>query len=174
MRRTAFTLIELIVVIAIIAILASIIAPNAFKAVEKAKISGTVGDWKGIKTGVMAYYSDMGSWPTNCNSPTNCASGDLFTGTASAGWDGPYLDKWPTGKWANTNITYTVGTANVFGSGGVSERYITLSNVPSAAAQKIDTAVDGGTTFNFTNGTSRYNSTSLDMMILLSRDGAVS
>ena len=37
--RKGFTLIELIVVIAIIAILAAIIAPNAFRAIEKAKAS---------------------------------------------------------------------------------------------------------------------------------------
>ena len=36
MRKSGFTLIELIVVIAIIAVLAAIIAPNAFKAIEKA------------------------------------------------------------------------------------------------------------------------------------------
>ncbi|SHJ08964.1 prepilin-type N-terminal cleavage/methylation domain-containing protein [Desulfofundulus thermosubterraneus] len=34
-----FTLVELLVVIAIISILAAIIAPNAFKAVEKAKVA---------------------------------------------------------------------------------------------------------------------------------------
>jgi len=39
--RRSFTLIELIVVIAIIAILAAIIAPNAFRAIEKAKVAET-------------------------------------------------------------------------------------------------------------------------------------
>ena len=40
MNRQSFTLLELIVVIAIIAILAAIIAPNAFRAIEKAKVIG--------------------------------------------------------------------------------------------------------------------------------------
>lgn len=40
--RIGFTLIELIVVIAIIAILAAIIAPNAFRAIEKANIQKAV------------------------------------------------------------------------------------------------------------------------------------
>jgi prepilin-type N-terminal cleavage/methylation domain-containing protein len=39
MSTRAFTLIELIVVIAIIAILAAIVAPNAFRAIEKAKVA---------------------------------------------------------------------------------------------------------------------------------------
>ena len=61
-----FTLIELIVVIAIIAILAAIIAPNAFRAIEKSKIAKTQEDLKAIKTGVMALYSDTGKFPNGC------------------------------------------------------------------------------------------------------------
>ncbi|MCF7873830.1 MAG: prepilin-type N-terminal cleavage/methylation domain-containing protein, partial [Candidatus Omnitrophica bacterium] len=50
MFKRSFTLIELIVVIAIIAILAAIIAPNAFQAIEKAKIIEAIGDFKTLKT----------------------------------------------------------------------------------------------------------------------------
>lgn len=89
--KKSFTLIELIVVIAIIAILAAIVTPNAFKAIEKAKLSRTAADMKGIKTACLGYYSDTGTWP-NCHYITD-ASSSLISNPGVAGWDGPYLDK---------------------------------------------------------------------------------
>lgn len=91
MLSKSFTLIELIVVIAIIAILAAIIAPNVFKAIEKAKISRTVADMKSIKTAVLSYYADTGSWPNSHYIRDNTSS--LLTDPGIAGWDGPYLEK---------------------------------------------------------------------------------
>ena len=172
MRSRGFTLIELIVVIAIIAILAAIIAPNAFKAVEKAKISGTSGDWKSIKTAAMAFYSDTGTWPGNCSGAT-CVSGDFFNNTGgNNGWDGPYLDKWPTGRWGNGvvswNFTIGAGSSN-FGASNAPERWVTITNVPATSADKLDKAIDSGTTSNYTSGNGRYTGTT--MTILVTRDG---
>ncbi|MBU1112676.1 MAG: prepilin-type N-terminal cleavage/methylation domain-containing protein [Candidatus Omnitrophica bacterium] len=120
-----FTLIELIVVIAIIAILAAIIAPNAFKAIEKAKISRAIAELKNIKTASLSYYADNGRFP--CNkvggwgkdpgfvnpvTPANCWPDELHPGEncTAAGvcvdgttWDGPYLEKWPySSPWLGT------------------------------------------------------------------------
>src|SRR3989338_2256659 len=89
--KKSFTLIELIVVIAIIAILAAIIAPNAFRAIEKAKISRVVADLKAIKTATFAYYADTGKWPISgvyISDDTH----PLLSDDGSAGWDGPYLE----------------------------------------------------------------------------------
>ena len=115
--KRGFTLIELIVVIAIIAILAAIIAPNAFKAIEKAKTTKLIGDMKALKTATLAYYSDMGFWPADVcpdddpgftqqqaynvrtgGAPACLSSGQYPTNwqaILSQSWDGPYLDKWP-------------------------------------------------------------------------------
>ena len=58
--RKWFTLIELIVVISIIAVLSAIIAPNAFRAIEKSKITKALSD---IKTSIFdtpgAEYSTL-------------------------------------------------------------------------------------------------------------------
>ncbi len=90
-----FTLIELLVVIAIIGILAAIIAPNAFQAIEKARISKTVADIKAIKTACLLYYSDVGEWPQNQYLLDEDNS--LMTNKENKeGWDGPYLEH--TGK----------------------------------------------------------------------------
>ena len=62
-KNKGFTLIELLIVIAIIGILAAIIAPNAFNAIEKAKIAKVISDLNAIKTASLIYYADMGFWP---------------------------------------------------------------------------------------------------------------
>jgi general secretion pathway protein G len=106
-----FTLVELLVVIAIIGILAAVIAPNAFRAVEKSKISRTVSDLKAIKGAAMAYYADTGVFPPNDDSYPGGAQGHGYRGTdfltnrnGTPGWDGPYLEKWPEATyWAGTH-----------------------------------------------------------------------
>ncbi|MCX7926675.1 MAG: prepilin-type N-terminal cleavage/methylation domain-containing protein, partial [Candidatus Omnitrophica bacterium] len=144
-KEVGFTLIELIVVIAIIAILAAVVAPNAFKAVEKAKISGALSDFNSIKTAAMAFYSDIGVWPASCSTPTECAQVGFINQNASlTGWDGPYLEKWPQASKWNGIVAY-INNANTsfFGSPGAGERYVNMTNVPFTAAQKIDIQIDG-------------------------------
>jgi general secretion pathway protein G len=173
MLKRGFTLIELIVVIAIIAILAAIIAPNAFKAVEKAKVSGAIEDFRSIKTGAMAYYSDVGTWPSNCTSASTCSAGYVATDN-QAGWDGPYLEKWPAqGKWGG-NYTYT---NNPSGSGWNStpagERFVNITIVPASTAEKVDLQMDG--IKNNTRGDVRYPSTTgnQNVGVIVSRDGSI-
>jgi len=109
--KKSFTLIELIVVIAIIAILAAIIAPNAFKAIEKAKITNTIAIAKVLKTAGESYYADIRIWPadvsrgydpgfmkSNAYNPDLGIEVPLPTDSAAlitAHWDGPYLERWP-------------------------------------------------------------------------------
>ncbi len=128
--KQSFTLIELIVVIAIIAILAAVIAPDTFRAVEKAKVAKGAADIKTIKTAVMAYYADNGRFPCSnvggwCNDPgfmapitaVTCESADLWDhhgGTQTCAtcidgpaWDGPYLDRWPArNPWENAYVPW--------------------------------------------------------------------
>ena len=96
--RAGFTLIELLVVIAIIAVLAAIITPNAFKAVEKAKVSRTISEVRTIKTAALAYYSDTGTWPIlyRLTDPVN----SFLTDPGIARWDGPYVEKWSPHPWS--------------------------------------------------------------------------
>ncbi len=111
--KKSFTLIELIVVIAIIAILAAIIAPNAFKAIEKAKVARAMADWKAFKGASGSFYADTGQWPGTANTNRRIEDTGLLTdpGTIS-GWDGPYLEggtvKHPWGGmyWLSRNVDY--------------------------------------------------------------------
>jgi general secretion pathway protein G len=91
MNNNSFTLIELIVVIAIIAILAAIIAPNAFRAIEKAKIARACADFKHNHHACAALYADTGHWPTT--DQNRIRDSELMSNLYGwAGWDGPYLE----------------------------------------------------------------------------------
>jgi general secretion pathway protein G len=147
--RKGFTLIELIVVIAIIAVLAAIVAPSAFKAIEKGKVSATIGDFKSIKTSAMAYYADTGQWPASMSNGSG-----LVTNDSVSGWDGPYLEKWPArGAWGGC-YTYTRNTTH---------RWVSLANVTNNSAAKVDQQVDGGDGSGA--GSVTWNSTGLTIVV---------
>lgn len=120
--KKVFTLIELIVVIAIIAILSAIVTPNAFKAIEKAKVSRAMADSESLRAAAETYYADVGFWPPDVNRgydpgftrtlPYNPDTGDVpalnpsgypenWEALAQAYWEGPYIEKWPNfNPWA--------------------------------------------------------------------------
>ncbi len=100
MNKRAFTLIELIVVIAIIAVLSAIIAPSAYKAIEKAKYTQMAGDLRVLKTALISLSSDVGRPPQveDYGSHPLIQDTDLIRPiifSASQGWDGPYIERVP-------------------------------------------------------------------------------
>lgn len=141
-RKTkGFTLVELLVVIAIIGILAAVVAPNAFKSIEKAKVSTAISDYKAFKTAVLNYYGDTGRWPattTDGKGGAAAGSASLLTDstTHTNGWNGPYIEKWPTkNPWGGTYTFYNGAYRDwdADGSANDTARYIQLTNVPSEA-----------------------------------------
>jgi len=113
--KKSFTLIELIVVIAIIAILAAIIAPNAFKAIEKAKIAQAVADFRTLKKVWQTFAVDVGRFPTEGGAADEdyainpvMSETHLLQETVSGantptfnGWDGPYIETAPKFPWGS-------------------------------------------------------------------------
>jgi len=63
MKRTAFTLIELLIVVAIIAILAAIAVPNFLEAQTRSKVSRVKNDCRAIATAIEAYSVDWNGPP---------------------------------------------------------------------------------------------------------------
>lgn len=114
-----FTLTELMVVIAVISILAAVIAPNAHRLIDKAKVTKAKRDAQILRAASLEYYGDMGFWPPDVNrgadpgfmkplpwypDPDHApwAAPDpntLLTArqrqVIQDEWDGPYLNKWP-------------------------------------------------------------------------------
>ena len=164
MNKDSFTLIELIVVIAIIAILAAIIAPNAFRAIEKAKVANLVSTLRALEKGMLVYYADTGvhmyrhgqspasdcpGWVGWGGTPPGCAypySVNTHTGdmgymcnycTGLAGWDGPYLDN---------KVTYTPWNQGYYHINRPSQDRVRffMTYVPANMRQKIDEVMDDG------------------------------
>lgn len=141
-----FTLVELLVVIAIIAILAGIVTPNAFNAIEKAKVAKAEADYRAIKSAALNYYTDTGTWPVSGNggdyetkmfiTGENIQSNNQTVWSKPAGWNGPYLEKWPDkNPWGGSYTFKSASSSTPWGN--VNARWIELSNVPKTAFQKL-------------------------------------
>ena len=164
----------MLVVIAIIAILAAVVAPNAFRAIEKAKISGSMADVRAMKTGAISYYGDTGVWPGDGIGIAAAPINGLVRNDGVAGWDGPYLEKWPQlARWggAYTFKNNSIRDWNGDG-GGDTSRYVEITSVPQRAAQTIDLQLDGVVGAGV--GTVRHGTVApIAVQILVSTDVAV-
>ena len=157
--KKSFTLIELIVVIAIIAVLAAIIAPNVFKAIEKAKIARAIADFRTIKTALLALNVDTGNWPVTRSPDPGwqrniVLDSDLYMNLNNwPGWDGPYLETRYIGSpWGGRMAMQSTNE----GRGPQQELLIEyddnciqlpkLCPVPLESAQVIDEKMDDGDT----------------------------
>jgi type II secretion system protein G len=157
MRKYGFTLVELIVAIAIIGILAAVIAPQAFMAIEKSKVTKAVTDFKTIRGGCMALYSDTGYWPHGGNSQVRIHESDLMRDNTSwEGWDGPYMDGFKGNTpWGGTYYFTTNGNMNP-AKGPAYELAIEFENrcfpngpngkcsIPVSSSDRIDAMLDDG------------------------------
>ncbi|HDN85841.1 MAG: type II/IV secretion system protein [Candidatus Omnitrophota bacterium] len=163
--KKGFTLVELIVVIAIIAILAAVVAPQAFRAIEKGKVSALLGDYKSIKTATMALYADTNSWPADGNNGEDL----VYNASGISGWDGPYLEKWPGQN--PFGGTYTINNESAtrdWDGDGSNDDAVVLqaTNISNTQFNRIDNQIDGGD--GAANGSMRYNAANSRVDMLLS------
>lgn len=139
-NERGFTLVELLVVIAIIGILAAIIAPNAFKAIEKGKVAAAEADYKAIKAAALNAYTDTGLWPPSgqTGEDPGLVAKNKWTDAPDT-WNGPYLERWPTKNPWGGEYTYKNDSTPPTGSNwsGANFRWLEIDSVPSGAADII-------------------------------------
>ena len=133
------------------------IAPNAFRAIEKAKISRATEDMRTIKTAAMAFYTDTGTWPLRHIGDDRRSSGMGFVtndngdGNPVPNWDGPYLQKWSVNPWGDIHSSYgnkyywdADDSGDDNGDGISPEAQVIMFNVPRKSAQTLDSSYDNG------------------------------
>lgn len=140
-NEKGFTLIELLVVIAIIGILAAVIAPNAFKAIEKSKVAAVEADYKAIKSATLNFYTDTSQWPSDVNAGVDPGfMTEPATPADLKGWNGPYLERWPENCPLGGEYDYNNNNSNV--------RYLTITGITKSARDRLDNDLDGGDSKN--------------------------
>lgn len=98
MRRSGFTLVELMLVVIIIGVLVAMVAPRMAGRSEQARVAVAQADVDlNIATALKLYEVDNGSFPT-----TEEGINALLDAPGSAkNWKGPYFEKKPVDPWGN-------------------------------------------------------------------------
>ena len=111
LRRSGFTLIEILVVIVVIAILATLVAPNIFQHVGAAKSATAKSQIEMLGAALDAYRLDNGSYPTTEQGLN--ALWEKPTTDPPANWRSPYLRKpVPMDPWGRPYVYLFPGQAN--------------------------------------------------------------
>lgn len=100
-RRSAFTLIELLLVLVILAVLAAVVVPKFTNRSEQARTAAAKTDVAVIETALDAFEIDNGRFPSSeeglgalLEQPTNATN-----------WQGPYLKRgMPVDPWGNAYV----------------------------------------------------------------------
>ena len=111
--QDGFTLVEILVVIIVIAILATLVAPNVFQHVGRAKDSTAKAQMEMLGAAVDAYRLDNDQYPTT-EQGLAALNTRPSSGPAPRDWRGPYLKKRdvPLDPWGKPYVYRSPGTAN--------------------------------------------------------------
>ncbi|MCM8814990.1 MAG: type II secretion system protein GspG [Candidatus Omnitrophica bacterium] len=108
MKKTGFTLIEILVVLVIISAIAAISMPAVRKARNKAAILKTKSIIASIETALFMYQTDMGDYPESTGSSTILFEA-LMGPVDDENWKGPYMRFKQADVDENKNIIDTWG-----------------------------------------------------------------
>ena len=132
-RRSAFTLVELLIVIVILAVLAAIAIPRFMNSGQRSKEASLKSDMKLIRNAVQVFQTDTGAYPASLDAlvlTTAPAAGVDTAGAAKTinapDWKGPYMQSVPADPVSGSTLTYsttagTVGKVSSSASGNDSD-----------------------------------------------------
>ena len=110
--KAGFTLVEILVVIIVIAILATLVAPNVFRHVGRAKDSTARAQIEMLSAAVDAYRLDNDQYPTTEQGLAALQAKPNAPPTPRD-WRGPYLKREvPLDPWGRPYLYRSPGTAN--------------------------------------------------------------
>ena len=118
MRRSAFTLVELLIVVIILGILAAVVIPQFSDASTDAKVSSLTTNLQTIRGQIDLYkLQHNGSYPVQATFATQMTSKTDADGTVNAtGKFGPYLQRIPTNPFTvggtGNDVTNTAAATN--------------------------------------------------------------
>ena len=113
-RRSAFTLLEVLVVIVVIALLATFVAPNLFRNVGDAKTATAKAQIESLSTALDTYRLDNGRYPSTAQGLA--ALWQKPTIDPPANWREPYVRKAiPDDPWGRPYVYLAPGKANPSG-----------------------------------------------------------
>ena len=115
MKRSAFTLVEILIVVIILGILAAIVIPQFTQASNDARTNALASDLQTVRSQIQLYkVQHLDNFPgTNISTVLTSRSNQLGTmGTDANLYPlGPYLQKFPTNAFAGNNSVKTSGSA---------------------------------------------------------------
>lgn len=115
MRRSGFTLVEILVVIVVIGVLATLVAPNVFKHVGTSKLAAARAQVEMLAAALEAYYLDNNVYPTSEQGLTALWREPLLE-PRPGNWRGPYVRKAvPNDPWGRAFIYREPGTESTLG-----------------------------------------------------------
>ena len=98
-KRSAFTLIELLLVLAILGVIMSMVVPNLLGRQKYANIDATRGSVKGAEQAVRMYALDhLGEYPSMAEGFRVLIEAPRSNDSR---WRGPYLSSFPQDAWGN-------------------------------------------------------------------------
>lgn len=109
-RRTAFTLMEVLLVLGIMGIIMAMVVPRVLGRQKHASIDATRVSVEGLTQALRLYSLDhRGRYP---NSSENLTVLITNPGSRDARWRGPYLDRMPQDAWGNDFLFVSPGVKN--------------------------------------------------------------